>query len=103
LDRHEGVLVFNATLFSRTAADQPVSIVTPDTVFTTQQAADMLNVSRPYVVKLIKQGDLIAEKVGRHRRIKASNLDAYRRRQRAASREAAKGMARLTADWEECD
>jgi excisionase family DNA binding protein len=94
------VLGLLAEVLAKVAADQPVSIVTPDTVFTTQQAADLLNVSRPYVIKLINDGQLVADKVGRHRRIKASNLDDYRRHQRAASREAARDMTRLTASWD---
>lgn len=97
------VLSLLQEVLARVAADQPVSIVTPDTIFTTQEAADMLNVSRPYVVKLIDQGDLEATKVGRHRRIKASSLDEYRQKQTAASREASRAMARLTADWGDDD
>lgn len=94
------VLGLLAEVLARVSADQPVSIITPDTVFTTQQAADLLNVSRPYVVKLIKEGLLPADKVGRHRRIKGSDLEAYRRRQRADAREAAREMTRFAADWE---
>lgn len=97
------VLDLLTEVLAKVAADQPVSIVTPDAVFTTQQAAEILNVSRPYVVKLIDQGELPADKVGRHRRIKARNLDEYRRRQQAAARAAARGMARLTADWGDDD
>jgi len=97
------VLDLLAEVLAKVAADQPVSIVTPDTIFTTQQAAEMLNVSRPYVIKLIDSGELLADKVGRHRRIKASNLDDYRRRQRATARDAARNMAQLTADWEADD
>lgn len=97
---HPVVLDLITEVLARVSADQPVSIVTPDTIFTTQQAADMLNVSRPYLVRLIDQGQLLAEKVGRHRRIKASDLNEYRRRQQAAARAAARGMVDLTADWE---
>ncbi|MDH3007099.1 helix-turn-helix domain-containing protein [Gordonia alkanivorans] len=97
------VLSLLAEVLAKVAADQPVSIVTPDTIFTTQQAAEVLNVSRPYVVKLIAEGELPATKVGRHRRIKASDLEEYRRKQYAASRAASRAMADLTADWEQDD
>lgn len=97
------ILKLLADVLARVSANQPVSILTQDTVFTTQQAADRLNVSRPYVVKLIENGDLAADKVGRHRRIKASNLEEYRRRQQTETRNASREMARLTADWEADD
>lgn len=54
---------------------------------TTQQAADILNVSRPFLIKLLEQGQLAHSKVGRHRRIEAAHLFAYKRK-RDAERDA---------------
>jgi excisionase family DNA binding protein len=55
-----------------------VSILPVGTSFTTQKAAEFLNCSRPHVVKLIDQGKLKAEMVGRHRRIQFDDLIEYK-------------------------
>ncbi len=44
----------------------------------TQEAADLLNVSRPHVVKLLEQGAIPHHKTGSHRRIRIEDLMAYR-------------------------
>src|SRR5262245_11830397 len=45
---------------------------------TTTQAADFLDVSRPFVIKLIKRGELPCRMVGKHRRIPTGALLEYR-------------------------
>ncbi len=60
---------------------------------TTQEAANLLNVSRPFLNKLLDRGELRFHKVGTHRRIKFSDLEEYRQRREQQRTEAMEFLA----------
>ena len=61
---------------------------------TTQQVAERLGVSRPHVVSLIESGKLVGTKVGTHRRVRLSDLDAYQARESARRSQALTALMR---------
>ncbi len=65
------------------AAGKAVTVSPTEPQLTTQQAADLLGVSRPTVVRLIESGELAAERNGNRRRLALGDVLAYRERRRA--------------------
>jgi excisionase family DNA binding protein len=57
---------------------QGITLIPEDTELTTVEAADILNVSRPFVIKLLEQGAIPYRKVGKHRRIRMQDVMDYK-------------------------
>lgn len=70
------------------AQGQDVFLLASMEEITTQQAANVLNVSRPFVVGLIDKGELPARKVGTHRRLHLADVLAYKKRSDLARQQA---------------
>ena len=86
-DGNEQDVVIPATTFhllvdilSQMAQGNAVSIVPIHSELTTQEAADILNVSRPFLIKLIESQEIPCRKVGRHRRIRFADLMEYKQK-----------------------
>jgi excisionase family DNA binding protein len=78
----------------QTIADgKAVSLVPVEAEITTQQAANILNVSRPFVIGLVEKGLLPARMVGNQRRLPLQDVLAYKANNRARRREALAELA----------
>lgn len=82
-------------LLGEMAKGNAVTLIPVHAELTTQQAAELLGVSRPFVVKEIESGRLPARKVGSHRRVQFKDLTDYRARMRADSDRAMNELAEM--------
>ena len=85
--------VLSQTAAALVAGDQVV-VAPLQHPLTTQQAADLLNVSRPYLIRLLDTGEIPSQKVGRHRRVTFGDLMEYKKRRVSERRQALENLIR---------
>lgn len=74
---------------------QAVTIAPVHQRLTTQEAADLLGISRPTFVKLLESGEIPFEQPGRHRRVRLASVLAYRQRRSSQRRESLDRMVEI--------
>lgn len=89
-----------AHILHELASGHALSVVPAKTDLTTSQAANLLNVSRPYLVKLLQEGKLPFHRVGSHKRIQKQDVEVYQKHQKEQSYAA---LAELQAQAQELD
>ena len=94
----EGIHGLLVSIVENLKAGNGVTVIPMHAELTTVEAADLLNVSRPYLIKQLQAGELAFHMVGTHRRLKLADVLVYRDRTDADASDASDA---LTAEAEE--
>lgn len=81
-------------ILAELAEGNAVKVVPVHAELTTQEAADMLNVSRPHLVKLLEEGALPFHRAGKHRRVRFADLMQFKAQRDQASEDAMAALAK---------
>lgn len=95
-----GAVTLLLDILGAMASGQGVTIIPEAAELTTMQAADILHVSRPFLIKLLEEGQIPYRRVGKHRRIRMEDVMNYKR---AIDQQRETVLDQLVADAQEQD
>jgi excisionase family DNA binding protein len=73
-----GAVALLMEILEAMAAGRGVTIIPENAELSTVQAAEVLNVSRPFLIKLLEDGSIPHRKVGKHRRVRMEDVMSYK-------------------------
>ena len=85
-------------ILAELADGNAVKVVPVHAELTTQEAADLLNVSRPHLIKLLKSNALPYHRTGKHRRVRFSDLMRYKAERDQESADAMEELSKQAQD-----
>jgi excisionase family DNA binding protein len=103
LDIPESVCELLRQIVPLMAAGATIGIVPLHQELTTQQAADLLNVSRPFLIKLLDGGAIPYRRLGTHRRVRFDDVMAYKRRRSAERMKALDELSAMAESYGDYD
>ncbi len=93
-------ILFLVDILDAMSQGNTVTLMPVHKELTTSEAASILNVSRPYLIKLLESGDIKHHKIGTHRRIKFEDLMEYKHRRDSEADSAADELAAIAQELE---
>lgn len=87
-------------VLTHVARGEMITFVPYGAELTTKEAADLLNVSRPFLISMLNEGKIPFHKVGSHRRIRASDVLKFRAERDAERSEALRELQRLGQEFD---
>jgi len=77
-----------------------ITLIPHDKELTTKEAADILNFSRPFLIRLLDRDEIPYHRVGTHRRLRVEDVLAYREQRAAHRREKLRELTSLSEEVE---
>jgi len=87
-------------VLAHVARGEMVTLLPYGAILSTKEAADLLNVSRPFLVKLLESGEIPFHRVGSHRRIRSDDVLDYKNRRDGERRDALDELQRLGQEFD---